>query len=193
MSSEQTPGARRSPVPDSVIAEAAGRLAAAAATGVTCAPVRDVIGPDDIVAAYRIQERFNALRARGRAVSGRKIGLTSAAVQDQLGVDQPDFGVLFADMEYRDGDVVPMDRLLQPRAEAEIAFVLGADLDEGPLDVDPVPGGRRLRRAPRWRSSTAGSPTGTSPSPTPSPTTPPAACSCSVPGAARSRSSSRPT
>ncbi|MFE2043868.1 fumarylacetoacetate hydrolase family protein [Streptomyces sp. NPDC059477] len=135
MSSEQSPGARRAPVPDSVVDEAAHRLATAAVTGVTCPPVSDLIGPDDIVAAYRIQERFNSLRAQGRTVTGRKIGATSEAVQVQLGVHQPDFGVLYDDMQYGDGALIPIERLLQPRVEAEVAFVLGADLAEGPLDA----------------------------------------------------------
>ena len=69
---------------------------------------------------------------------GRKVGITSAAVQSQLGVNQPDFGVLFDDMQCTDGGTVPMTRLLQPRAEAEIAFVLSADLSGGNLDVDQV-------------------------------------------------------
>lgn len=132
---EITPGTSRSTIPDATIAVAAGRLAAAAATGVPCEPVRDLIGPEDIVSAYRVQERFNALRAESSPVVGRKIGATSQAVQMQLGVDQPDFGVLFADMQFADGDLLPFDRLLQPRVEAEIAFVLLRDLVDGPLDV----------------------------------------------------------
>ncbi len=124
-------------VDESIVARAAQRLITAAETRRTCAPLREgLISPDDIATAYRIQERFNAARVSPEiTVVGRKIGATSQAVQQQLGVDQPDFGVLFSDMAYSDGDVIPIDRLLQPRAEAEIAFVLGADLAEGPLDI----------------------------------------------------------
>lgn len=68
--------------------------------------------------------------AAGRVISGKKTGLTSVAVQKQLGVDQPDFGVLFADMEYISGMAVPVSRLIQPKAEGEVAFVLGKDLEE---------------------------------------------------------------
>lgn len=84
--------------------------------------------------AYAIAE-CNTRRAlaQGAKVSGKKIGLTSKAVQQQLGVDQPDYGVLFADMEYVSGDVLPAGRLLQPKAEAEIAFVVGRDLEQPDL------------------------------------------------------------
>jgi 2-keto-4-pentenoate hydratase len=67
-------------------------------------------------------------------VVGRKIGATSEAVQNQLGVDQPDFGVLFDDMAFHDGDTIPIERLIQPKAEAEVAFVLKDNLADGPLD-----------------------------------------------------------
>ncbi|WP_280262961.1 2-keto-4-pentenoate hydratase [Nocardia abscessus] len=120
---------------------AADLLSAAARSGTPCAPVRDLIGADDVAAAYAVQERLTVERiAAGAEVVGRKIGLTSPAVQRQLGVDQPDFGVLFDDMHYRQGTPVPLSRLLQPKVEAEIAFVLAQDLTDGPLDAQQIRG-----------------------------------------------------
>ncbi|BAH51665.1 2-keto-4-pentenoate hydratase [Rhodococcus opacus] len=120
-------------LPNSSVLAAVERLAAATAT--PCPPVRDLLGTDDIAAAYAVQQRLTDQRvAAGGTITGRKIGLTSPAVQQQLGVDQPDFGVLFADMDVTGLPEVPSDRLLQPKAEAEIAFVLGADLIDGDLD-----------------------------------------------------------
>jgi 2-keto-4-pentenoate hydratase len=120
---------------------AADRLVKAARTGSPCAPVRDLIGRDDVASAYAVQERLTAARVAGGArVVGRKIGLTSPAVQQQLGVAQPDFGVLFDDMVVQDGGVVPVGLVLQPRVEAEVAFVLGDDLTEGDLGLDQVRG-----------------------------------------------------
>ncbi|MET9326048.1 fumarylacetoacetate hydrolase family protein [Tsukamurella sp. NPDC003166] len=114
---------------------AADRLRAAASDHAPCAPVRDLIGADDIALAYAVQDRLTDDRlASGATIVGRKIGLTSPAVQRQLGVDRPDFGVLFHDMDLTAAETVPLGRLLQPKAEAEIAFVLGADLVDGPLD-----------------------------------------------------------
>ncbi|WP_439678676.1 2-keto-4-pentenoate hydratase [Embleya sp. MST-111070] len=128
-----------SPHGEDAVRAAAERLLDAAATGVACAPVRDLIGPGDLAAAYAVQRRIVDDRlARGARVVGRKIGLTSTAVQRQLGVDRPDFGVLFDDMGHADGDVVPYRAVLQPRVEAEVAFVLGADLADGPLDLAQV-------------------------------------------------------
>jgi 2-keto-4-pentenoate hydratase len=111
----------------------------AAQTGVPAAPVRDLIGRDDIAAAYAVQNaNIAALLAQGQVVVGRKIGLTSEAVQKQIGVDTPDFGWLLDDMAFTDGDAIPHDRVLQPKAEAEVAFVLAEDLVDGDLDYDQV-------------------------------------------------------
>jgi 2-keto-4-pentenoate hydratase len=121
--------------PHAGVVEAAERLEIAARTGVACNPVRDLVGAADVEAAYAVQQRLaDRRRAAGARVVGRKIGLTSPAVQAQLGVDRPDFGILFDDMDVSGEPVVPFDRLIQPKVEAEIAFILGADLDEGPLD-----------------------------------------------------------
>jgi 2-keto-4-pentenoate hydratase len=123
----------------SSVDEAAERLRLAASTGVPCAPVRDLIGPADVELAYAVQQRSTRDRlAAGARIVGRKIGLTSAAVQQQLGVDQPDFGVLFDDMDVSAVAEVPSGRLLQPRTEAEVAFVLSEDLAEGPLDAAQI-------------------------------------------------------
>lgn len=126
---------------DDAVRAAAERLQTAAATGVPCDPVRDLIGKDDVATAYAVQSLIIADRVAGGAtVVGRKIGLTSPAVQQWLGVDTPDFGVLLDDMEYAEDETVPMSRLLQPRAEAEVAFVLCADLAEGPFTAESVRG-----------------------------------------------------
>lgn len=114
----------------------ADMLRDAAHTRVPCDPLTAVepgLTPED---AYRIQEvnlerRLDAARSgRGPRVAlvGRKIGLTSRAVQRQLGIDQPDFGALTDDMCLPDGGEGDLSRLLQPRVEGEIAFVLRKDL-----------------------------------------------------------------
>ena len=128
-------------VTQEVIDAAGDRLVEAHFGRVACPPVRDLIGRDDVAAAYRVQERLNAAKVqRGARVVGRKIGATSEAVQTQLGVDQPDFGVLFDDMGFDDSATIPIQRLIQPKAEAEVAFVLKEDLAEGPLDSAQVRG-----------------------------------------------------
>lgn len=118
---------------------AAARLRAAQTARVPCMPVRDLIGAEDLAAAYAVQELGTRRRLEaGERPTGRKIGLTSVAVQKQLGVDQPDYGILFADMAVPDGGRVPAGRLLQPRAEAEIAFILGRDLQREALTVADI-------------------------------------------------------
>ena len=120
------------------LAEAVERLAVAADTRVPCRPVRDVLGADDVNAAYLVQSALIARRVAGGAARvGRKIGLTSPVVQAQLGVHQPDFGVLLDDMAVPDGGTVAPGHLLQPKVEGEIAFRLGADLT-GDINADTV-------------------------------------------------------
>nr|WP_242539684.1 fumarylacetoacetate hydrolase family protein [Trinickia mobilis] len=99
---------------------------------VPVAPVRDAIAAldgDMLENAYRVQQ-INTSRhiEAGARIVGRKIGLTSKAVQTQLGVDQPDFGALFDWMACSDGQEIPFERTQQPKVEAEIALVLEHDL-----------------------------------------------------------------
>ncbi len=83
--------------------------------------------------AYRTSERILARRVEaGDTLAGRKIGLTNKAVQKYFGIDEPDFGHLTDDMQYSNGADVPIsERLIQPKAEGEIAFVLKKSL-KGP-------------------------------------------------------------
>jgi 2-keto-4-pentenoate hydratase len=112
------------------IQAAVERFTDAAARRIPCAPVRDVLGATDLASAYEVQQRQIAARvAAGQRIVGRKIGLTNLIVQAQLGVDQPDFGVLLADAACSETEAIDIGRLMQPKIEAEIAFVLHADLD----------------------------------------------------------------
>lgn len=79
--------------------------------------------------AYHIQQRMLARRIeKGEKVVGKKIGVTSKAVMNMLGVGQPDFGYLLDGMVYNEGESIPMDSLIQPKAEGEIAFLMNKDL-----------------------------------------------------------------
>jgi 2-keto-4-pentenoate hydratase len=122
-----------------LIEQAASALAEAERSAQYIAPLRETYEQLTIEDAYAIQ-RVNTDRrvAEGRRIVGCKIGLTSVAVQKQLGVDQPDFGMLFDDMGYGDGEPIPSSILTQPKIEAEVAFVIGRDLrmrNPGQLDV----------------------------------------------------------
>lgn len=93
------------------------------------APVREQLGDRDVDAAYEVQEVVIGLReAQGAVRVGRKVGLTNPAVQTQLGVDQPDFGVLLADMDVTGAAEVDSSALISPRIEAELAFVMREDV-----------------------------------------------------------------
>lgn len=120
------------------IQDTAARLRAAYG-GATLPPLRDVLAAADVDGAYAVQSANTRWwLAQGRRIVGRKIGLTAEVVQRQLGVDQPDFGVLFDDMEISDGGWLSPSRVIQAKAEAEIALVLGRDLDAPDATADDV-------------------------------------------------------
>jgi 2-keto-4-pentenoate hydratase len=90
-------------------------------------------GMDDAYAVQRLVIRDRV--QKGGRITGYKIGLTSEVVQKQLGVDQPDYGVLFADMERRSGEFIDCSQLIAPKAEGEIGFVFKNDLDRKDLTL----------------------------------------------------------
>jgi 2-keto-4-pentenoate hydratase len=114
-----------------LIDSVASRLRGAAESGNPIPPIRDELAAGGVQAAYAVQNANteHALK-QGRRLVCRKIGLTSKSVQKQLGVDSPDFGMLFADMALYDGEEIAMKRVLQPKVEAEIAFVVERDLTQ---------------------------------------------------------------
>jgi 2-keto-4-pentenoate hydratase len=108
---------------------------------VAVSPLTDERPDLGIEAAYAIQTEGRRLReAGGAVVVGRKIGLTSDAMQSQLGVDQPDFGYLTDRMIFADGAVLSTTALIAPRVEAEIAFRLDSPLEGPDVNVDDVLG-----------------------------------------------------
>ncbi len=109
-------------------------------SGKPVAPLRDRLIPaGDVDAAYAVQRaQVETWLTAGRRPVGAKIGLTAPAVQRAFGVYQPDFGVLFADMAVPDGAEISFADLIQPRVEAEVAFVLGRDLPDEQATVADV-------------------------------------------------------
>ncbi|MBO9371764.1 MAG: fumarylacetoacetate hydrolase family protein [Chloroflexus sp.] len=118
---------------EGIIDTLARRLDQAWEARFTIAPLTENEGITDAATAYRIQTRWTELRvSRGERIIGRKIGLTSKAVQEQMGVSEPDYGTLWASRYFpiRNGRAeVPFDYFLQPRVEGEIAFLIGETLD----------------------------------------------------------------
>lgn len=120
------------------IAAAAQMLRKAEVTGVQCGLMSIAHPGMTLGEAYAVQAAFVALKeAAGARRIGWKIGLTSRAMQQALAIDTPDSGVLLDDMLFPDGAVVPEGRFIQPRVEAEIAFIMKAPLaGEGVTQAD---------------------------------------------------------
>lgn len=111
------------------LATAADRLLAAYTSGKPIDPLTTTYEGMDLADAYEIQLlQIRSLTAGGRQIKGHKVGLTSVAMQKQLGVDQPDYGHLLDDFFYLEHVAIPMGRFLQPRVEPEVAFVLKRSL-----------------------------------------------------------------
>ncbi len=118
----------------------AERLRRAEETGKPCGPIRDHLPEGDVEAAYAVQRANTEFWTKqDRRLVGRKIGLTAKAVQRQLGVDQPDFGMLLADRTVGDGEEIDPGLVMQPRVEAEIALIIERDLTaERPTVADVI-------------------------------------------------------
>jgi 2-keto-4-pentenoate hydratase len=111
------------------VADLAERLRRAESDRVAVPPLTADVPDLTVDDAYAVQTHNVDRRvAAGAVVRGRKVGLTSRPVQDLLGVHEPNFGVLLDDMFVDEADELPVEALLHPRVESEIAFVLGSDL-----------------------------------------------------------------
>jgi len=126
-------------VTDNEVRDAADALNEARNSGPAIAPISKSHGITDSDRAYAVQE-YNTQRweKEGRRLLGRKIGLTSEAVQRQLGVNEPDYGMLWGDLAFEDGAQVPIKRFLQPRVEAEVAFVMGRAIESPDVEMDEI-------------------------------------------------------
>lgn len=121
-----------------VLESLAQQLRTAEESRVPIAPLTAQIGGLTLEEAYRVQAiNLENLVARGARVVGRKIGLTSKAMQEQLGVDEPDVGAITEQMVLPSDAPLDTTRYIAPRIEAEFAFRLKSDLD-GPFTIDTV-------------------------------------------------------
>jgi 2-keto-4-pentenoate hydratase len=121
------------------VSAAAAMLLRAYQMGEPVEPLVDLFEELDIDGAYAVQlAQVEQWRADGAVVKGHKVGLTSAVMQRQLGVDQPDFGHLTDRMFHNEADVIDISAFLQPRVEPEIGFVLGEPLSGPGVTVEDV-------------------------------------------------------
>ena len=119
--------------------ELAAELADAERSRVPMAPLTSIHSDIDVVDAYEIQLiNIRQRVAEGARVVGHKVGLSSEAMQKMMGVDEPDYGHLLADMEVFEDKPVPAGRFLYPRVEVEVGFILAADLPGAGCTEDDV-------------------------------------------------------
>lgn len=108
-----------------MLAQFAYDLITATTSGQAILPLRERFEGLDLDDAYAIQDgQLQHHLAAGRVLAGRKVGLTSLAMQKQLGVDSPDFGFFFADMIHHEDAQIPTDSFISPKVEPEFGFVL---------------------------------------------------------------------
>lgn len=139
----------------------ADALFSAYATRQPIAPPRLTLPELDLAGAYAIQQfQERAFESQGHRVVGHKIGLTSLAMQQQLGVDSPDFGFFTDRMVYFEGDSIDVSQFIDPKIEPELAFRLGRISRRTRTST---PSSRpSIRRISRPKSSTPASATGIS-------------------------------
>jgi len=119
--------------------ELAAELADAERSRVPMAPLTFLHSDIDVVDAYEIQLiNIRQRVAEGARVVGHKVGLSSEAMQKMMGVDEPDYGHLLADMEVYEDEPVPAGRFLYPRVEVEVGFILADDLPGAGCTEDDV-------------------------------------------------------
>lgn len=124
---------------DATRAELAADLAAAEDSHIATTPLTDRHPDIDVVDAYEIQLINIRRRVKaGATVIGHKVGLSSPAMQQMMGVDEPDYGHLLADMEVFEDVAVPAGRFLYPRVEVEVGFILADDLPGAGCTEDDV-------------------------------------------------------
>jgi 2-keto-4-pentenoate hydratase len=111
--------------------ELAAELADAARTRRPVQPLSERYPGFNVDDAYKVQQAQLAAHVQaGHRLAGHKIGLTSLAMQRQLGIDSPDYGYLLYEMLRKSNDTVPSDAFIQPRVEPEIAFIMGDDVSQ---------------------------------------------------------------
>lgn len=123
--------------PHTVFQDVAAELLTAYVTRVPVPPVREQISGMDIQDAYDIQDiQLQHHLLEGRSLAGRKVGLTSPAMQFQLGVDSPDFGFILTDMVHHDEARIPTSTFISPKVEPEFGFMLKHDLQGPGITLD---------------------------------------------------------